>query len=68
MPGPDPPGGQARACQDPVSCARCGRGVDGPAPPTWSLERGERGRTWLCDTCTREHVRAIEARLDDAWW
>lgn len=35
---------------------------------TWS--RGvESGRVvWTCDTCTRAHARAIEGKLDSAWW
>lgn len=52
----------------PVACARCGRQVSSPAPLTWSSSRDERGARWVCDTCTRENVRAIEGKLDDAWW
>ncbi len=25
-------------------------------------------RQYFCDTCSREHLRAIEGRLDSAWW
>jgi hypothetical protein len=32
------------------------QGVDGPYTK------------WVCPTCTREHVRSIEAKLDTAWW
>jgi hypothetical protein len=59
-PAPDQPGAP--------TCGRCGEQADVPAPPTWSLERGERGPLWLCATCTRENLRAIEARLGEAWW
>ena len=52
---------------EPATCARCGVTV-GDRPLTWSLEVGARGAQWLCAACTREHVRAIEGRLDDAWW
>jgi hypothetical protein len=33
-------------------------------PPTWTAQVDQRGRQWLCETCTREHLRAIEGRLD----
>ena len=52
---------------DEVACARCGRRADDP-PATWSSEVGPHGLTRLCDTCTREHLRSIEARLDERWW
>ncbi len=49
-------------------CSVCGRTVPEPAPLTWSLSTGPRGTTRVCDTCTREHVRAIEGKLDEEWW
>jgi hypothetical protein len=42
-------------------------GGDG-LPPGWSLETNERGVGRLCLRCTREHVRDIEAKLDEMWW
>lgn len=54
------------------TCRRCGAqsdegGEDG-LPPGWSLAT-EQGRVdRLCDRCTREHVRSIEAKLPDEWW
>ena len=50
-----------------TTCARCGRTVEG-RPATWSLEVTPRGEARLCEQCSREHLRAIEARLDEAWW
>ena len=50
-----------------VACGRCGTVVDGP-PVTWSSETGARGTTWLCERCTRDNLRSIEGRLDEAWW
>ena len=64
-------------------CTTCGAtaGADGSGPPgvsrtdrialaqlTWT--RGtERGQVvWTCDTCSRAHLRSIEAKLDPAWW
>lgn len=25
-------------------------------------------RHYICDVCSRENLRAIEGRLDSAWW
>ena len=52
---------------EPVVCARCGRSADA-APPTWSSSTGTDGLTRLCEVCSREHLRSIEARLDEQWW
>ena len=52
-----------------VACVSCGRTAEEP-PLTWSREVGRRGSTdpaWLCDSCTRENLREIEAKLDDVW-
>ncbi|GGJ10534.1 hypothetical protein [Streptomyces brasiliensis] len=48
-------------------CARCGTWAEQPLP-TWicSVENGV--RHYFCDTCARENLRAIEGRLDSAWW
>jgi hypothetical protein len=27
-----------------------------------------RGGVWYCETCARENVRAVEAKLDQEWW
>jgi hypothetical protein len=50
-----------------VSCGVCGRTVE-ERPPTWSLQVGARGRSWQCESCTRDNVRSIESQLDEAWW
>ncbi len=55
------------APEAPVSCAGCGCSADGP-DPTWSCSFDARGTTWLCQACTRQNLRAIEGRLDEAWW
>jgi hypothetical protein len=54
------------------TCARCGTtsdegGEDG-LPAGWSLSTSRRGVDRLCAACTREHVRDIEAKLDEDWW
>jgi hypothetical protein len=48
-------------------CAICGRREDEP-PPTWTVQTERGRRQWICDACTREHLRSIEARLDSEWW
>lgn len=50
-----------------ATCTACGRVADGP-PVSWSSQTTARGTTWLCDRCTREHLRSIEGRLGEAWW
>jgi transposase len=53
-----------------ASCSVCGTTVEGDPPLTWSTATatGPRGRTLVCDRCTRDNVRSIEARLDEQWW
>ncbi|HET6151334.1 MAG TPA: hypothetical protein VFE15_00160 [Marmoricola sp.] len=53
----------------PVTCAFCGvAATEAPPPLTWTSAT-ERGRLqWYCDQCSREHLRAIEGKLDSEWW
>ncbi|MEX2292517.1 MAG: hypothetical protein WD691_01915 [Acidimicrobiales bacterium] len=55
-----------------TSCSRCGDVGDdgsGDAPPLgWSTSTSDGGMSALCVRCTREHVRDIEAKLDEPWW
>ena len=48
-------------------CDGCGATVP-ERPATWSLQVSARGRSWLCELCTRDNLRAIEGKLDEAWW
>lgn len=48
-------------------CARCGARAEGPQP-TWTCSVENGVRQYICDTCSRENLRAIEGRLDSAWW
>ena len=55
------------------TCSRCGAtsdddGAGDGLPPGWSLATSRRGVDRLCAGCTREHVRDIEAKLDEEWW
>lgn len=48
-------------------CARCGTPADGP-PLTWTCSMENGSRHYFCDNCARSNLRAIEGRLDSAWW
>jgi hypothetical protein len=53
----------------PVTCAFCGAtaaGKDLPLTWTTAVENG-RSRVF-CEACSREHLRAIEGKLDSEWW
>ena len=51
-------------------CSTCGRIEHDEAAVPLSWARGlEKGREiWTCDLCCREHLRAIESKLDYTWW
>ncbi len=54
-------------------CDRCGTNDPADAegaglPLGWSLETTSEGFSRLCEACTRDHVRDIEAKLDASWW
>lgn len=48
-------------------CARCGTRAEAPQP-TWACSVENGTRYYFCDRCSRESLRAIEGRLDSAWW
>jgi hypothetical protein len=51
------------------TCDFCGTtapGVDLPLTWTTAVENG-RSRVF-CTACAREHLRAIEGKLDSEWW
>lgn len=52
-----------------LTCALCGRTEEeGAATLAWTtaVEAGRALR--FCDACSRTHLRAIEGKLDSAWW
>jgi hypothetical protein len=52
-----------------ATCDLCGRTAeDASVVLTWTtaVENG-RKRTF-CDVCSREHLRAMESKLDSEWW
>jgi hypothetical protein len=58
------------------TCSLCARiadpAVDGDPPVSWCADivesRDGPARRWVCPDCTRSHVRAIEAKLEQNWW
>ncbi|MFI6104369.1 hypothetical protein ACIRD2_10315 [Streptomyces sp. NPDC093595] len=59
-----PPGQQGKHS---VVCSRCGKTADN-LPVTWTCSVENGSRHYFCDDCARTHLRAIESRLDSAWW
>lgn len=51
-----------------TTCDFCGTTVEGDPPVTWSsaVEGGRLRR--FCDRCSREHLRAMEGKLDSDYW
>lgn len=50
------------------TCDFCGKQAEEAETMTW-VTSVENGRQRLyCDTCSREHLRAIESKLDSEWW
>jgi len=56
----------AATCDLCGKAAPAGEGVEVPLTWTTAVENG-RPKTF-CDTCSREHLRAIESKLDSEWW
>jgi hypothetical protein len=52
-----------------MTCDFCGATAAGDSLPlTWTTAV-ENGRSRVfCETCSREHLRAIEGKLDSEWW
>lgn len=58
-----------RAVDDqPLTCAMCARRSSRADAVAWSREVTGRGVQWLCERCTRENLRSIEGRIDEAAW
>jgi hypothetical protein len=52
-----------------LTCDFCGRTArEGGETLTWTtaVERGV--RKTFCDVCSREHLRAMEGKLESEWW
>lgn len=53
---------------DTVTCDFCGTRAPGSETLTWTTSMENRRRRVFCDTCSRTHLRALEGKLDSAWW
>lgn len=52
-----------------VTCDFCGRVSEADDPPMTWTRAVELGRArYFCDRCSREHLRAMESKLDSEWW
>ena len=52
-----------------LACAFCGAVSESDPPPLTWTSATERGRQqWFCDSCSREHLRSMESKLDSEWW
>ena len=52
-----------------VTCSFCGATDPGDAPPlTWTSAVENGHPRWFCDRCSRQHLRAMESKLDSEWW
>jgi hypothetical protein len=51
------------------TCDLCGRTEDDDATTlTWSTAVENGRRRTFCESCSREHLRAMEGKLDSEWW
>ncbi|MFI9030134.1 hypothetical protein [Streptomyces sp. NPDC053560] len=66
-PNDTPESGETFGPEETTVCARCGAVTDG-TPPTWTCSVENGTRRYFCEACARTHLRAIESRLDSAWW
>lgn len=54
---------------DVVTCDLCGRTAEeGAVVLTWTTAVENGRRRMFCDRCSREHLRAMEGKLDSEWW
>lgn len=53
------------------TCSRCGQietCPEGGLPPGWSVSMEGRRVEYLCPSCARANIRAIEGRLTEEYW
>lgn len=52
-----------------TTCSFCGNVDEADETPlTWTSAVEQGHPKWFCDTCSREHLRAMESKLDSEWW
>jgi hypothetical protein len=73
-PTPNKPVKRVAAKAEPTfsrTCSRCGtteRCPEGGLPPGWSVSMEGRRVEYLCPSCARANIRAIEGRLTEEYW
>ena len=51
------------------TCDFCGKQADDDAAAlTWTTAVENGRKRSFCETCSREHLRAMESQLDSEWW
>jgi hypothetical protein len=50
------------------TCDLCGKQAPDEETLTWTTAVENGRRRTFCDTCSREHLRAMESKLDSEWW
>jgi hypothetical protein len=52
------------------TCDFCGRQAedDDATALTWTTATENGRQRTFCETCSREHLRAMESKLDSEWW
>ncbi|GAB7004136.1 hypothetical protein JCM18899A_16080 [Nocardioides sp. AN3] len=54
---------------DVLTCDFCGRAApEGAETLTWTSAVEHGVRKTFCEQCSREHLRAMEGKLDSEWW
>ena len=51
-----------------VTCAFCGTQAPDGETLTWTTAVEIGRRRGFCDACSRQHLRAMESKLDSEWW
>ena len=57
-----------RVDDDTLTCDLCGAEAPVGTTLTWTTAVENGLRRAFCDTCSRTHLRAMEGKLDSAWW
>jgi hypothetical protein len=51
------------------TCDLCGKQEEDEGRTlTWTTAVENGHRRAFCDSCSRDHLRAMEGKLDSAWW
>ena len=53
---------------DTATCDFCGTTAPVADTLTWTTSVENKRQRTYCDACSREHLRAMEGKLDSEWW